>query len=81
MTKKIKEKPIKSIEIELSGGPLDGKTMEVAYPAEVSYALNMARSLYVRKTATIYQYTEDWSLHVVTDGLSRLRNYYDNTKD
>lgn len=79
MTKK--EKPIKSIEIELSGGPLNGNIIEVAYPAEISYALNMARSLYVRKTTTVYEYTDDWSLHEVIDGLEKLRNKHDNAKD
>jgi hypothetical protein len=57
-----KEKEIKSITISLHGGPLNGKEMEVAYPTWGSYVLNMGRSLYVKRTFTDFDYTEDWSL-------------------
>lgn len=65
MAKSKKEKIIKSVEIELLGGPCDGKTMEVAYPTWPSYMLDMGRSLYVRKTSTEYEYSTDMSLHSV----------------
>ena len=57
-----KEKITKSIEISLHGGPLNGKKMEVSYPAWDSYVLNMGQSLYIRATSTDYDHTEDWSL-------------------
>lgn len=73
-----KEKPIKTITINLHGGPLNGKEMEVSYPTWDSYVLNMGRSLYVKDTFTDFDYTEDWSLH-------KIKNYFgeqsDNTKN
>lgn len=57
-----KEKAIKSVTINLHGGPLDGKEMEVEYPVWDSYVLNMGRSLYVKDTSVDFDYTEDWSL-------------------
>lgn len=56
-----KEKPIKSIEIELFGGPLNGKKMEVSYPVWESYVLNMGQSLYIKVSSTQFEHTEDWS--------------------
>jgi hypothetical protein len=63
MAKAKKEKPIKSIEISLHGGPLDGKVMEVVYPPWPTYVLDMGRSLYKQIKTTEYHYTEDWSIH------------------
>lgn len=65
MAKAKKEKPIKSIEISLHGGPLDGKVMEVSYPAWPTYMLDMGRSLYVQVRMTEYRYTEDLSAHKI----------------
>ena len=60
-----KEKITKSITINLKGGPLNGKEMEVSYPTWHSYVLNMGRSLYIKKTSTEFDYTEDWSLRII----------------
>ena len=57
-----KEKKITSIEITLSGGPLDKKTMDVAYPTWEYYVLDMGRSLYVGTSSTHYAYSTDWSI-------------------
>jgi hypothetical protein len=57
------KKQIKSIEITLVGGPCDGVTMEVSYPAWDSYMLNLGRSLYIKKSATVYEYSENTALH------------------
>lgn len=73
-----KEKITKSIEINLHGGPLNGKKMEVAYPVWDSYLLNMGQSLYVKKTSTDFDYEEDTSL-LKTRTMAEILN--DNTKD
>lgn len=73
-----KEKITKSIEITLHGGPLDGKKMEVSYPAWNSYVFNMGQNLYIRKTNIDYDHSEDWSL-LKTRTIKEILN--DNTEN
>jgi hypothetical protein len=73
-----KEKITKLVEISLHDGPLSGQKIEVSYPAWDSYVLNMGQNLYVRKTFTDYDHTEDWSL-LKTRSIKEILN--DNSKD
>ena len=56
-----KTKKVSVIEVDLIGGPLDKKRISLVNPPPPYITMDMGRALYVKRSDTSFEYTEDWS--------------------
>lgn len=56
-----KTKKITIIEVDLIGGPADKKKVTLVNPPPPYITMDMGRALYMKRSDTSFEYTDDWS--------------------